>query len=157
MLKSSIVQRFEEGAEQRIKRCLPSDVQPHQSPELKKHSQATGLLRGQSRSSCRAPTCEPVSIGDDKPAPQAMVQQFLGPWPLSSVANMISPGFIFCPKPPLNSTVQTVKDSNIVDDDCSDFKVSYQQLIYNIKFGNECPHYFQLSLGKYGLTVIVKM
>ncbi|KAL9955364.1 hypothetical protein ACROYT_G036674 [Oculina patagonica] len=124
MLKSSIVQRFEEGAEQRIKRCLPSDVEPHQSPELKKHSQATGLPRGQSSSSSPAPTCEPVCIGDDKPAPQAMVQQFLGPWPLSSVANMISPGYIFCPKPPLNSTVQTVKDSNIVDDDCSDFKVT---------------------------------
>ena len=35
-LRISTLKRFEESSRQSTKRCLPSDVQPHQSPEAKK-------------------------------------------------------------------------------------------------------------------------
>ena len=76
-LKSSILQRFE-GTEQRIKRCLPSDVQPHQSPELKKSR--TGLSRvriGRSLTFHR-PSAGNLNASEEHET-HSTVQQFLGP------------------------------------------------------------------------------
>ena len=121
-LKVSILKRFQE-AEQRTKRCLPSDVTPQLSPGAKRQHLTTGVVKrldfGPSVASQENCLSVNFSGNVEENAKALQVQRFLSPWPIASVANLISPGFLFRQNPVLNAT----EDLNIVKEESSGIQV----------------------------------
>ena len=130
-LRNSMLKRFE-GAQQRSKRCLPSDVTPHQSPDPKRQSRvglSDGCVARSLNFGLAVGSCEKITNVEDKeaktpqPSPHPTVQRLLGPWPLSSVAKTLSPGFLFCHKPLYE--LSPTEELNNANDDSVTVQVSF--------------------------------
>ena len=132
-LRISILKRLEERSKQSTKRCLPSDVQPDQSQEAKRQPWNSLPSGGRSHKSLNfsipvAGACESALIVQDtqaQPIKPTVPTVHLEPWPISAVAKMISPGFLFSyntSAPPL-ALPANLEDS--VNEDTSTLQVSH--------------------------------
>ena len=132
-LRISILKRFEERSKQSTKRCLPSDVQPHQSPEAKRQPWKSLHSGGRAHKSLTfsspvTDACESAVIVKDtqaQPIKPTGPNVHLGPWPITAVAKMISPGFLFCYKPSAPPLAVTANLEDSVNEDTSTVKVSH--------------------------------
>ncbi len=79
-LKFSLVQRFKEGVQQRVKRRLPSDVQPHQSPLTKRTVTSDTKTAGHSHRKLQFDQCS-GSINRECGQNPRETQPFLSPCP----------------------------------------------------------------------------
>lgn len=127
------MKRFEEGSKQSAKRCLPSDVQPHQSLEAKRQPWKKLHSGGRSHKSVIfsipvADACESALIVQDtqaQPIKPTVPTVHLEPWPISAVAKMISPGFLFSYKPSAPPLALAANLEDSVNEDTSTVQVSH--------------------------------
>ena len=127
------MKRFEERSKQSTKRCFSSDVQPHQSPEAKRQPWKSLHSGGRSHKSLNfsipvADACESALIVQDtqaQPIKPTISTVQLEPRPISAVAKMISPGFLFSYKPSAPTLVLPANLEDNVNEDTSNVQVSH--------------------------------